>query len=183
MASPLGHALAGLAIGRIPDSEHAGSAHWLVPACALLAIAPDLDFVPGWIAGQPALYHQGVSHSFFVGALTAAAAALLIARGSGVWRCFAWLFAAYVSHLAIDWLAGDTRPPIGMPLFWPFSDATFISPVPILPGISHSPHGVEGRAAWLASLLDGYNLRALGVELLVCAPLLAVVEWRRRRAR
>lgn len=180
MASPLGHALAGWAIGRWPAADRAVSP-WLVPACALLAVAPDLDFVPGWIAGQPALYHQGVSHSFAAAGLVAGAAALLISRGRDALRCFGWLFAAYASHLAIDWLAGDTRPPIGMPLFWPLTDATYISPVPILPGISHSPMGVEGRAAWLASLLDGYNAYAVGIELLVCAPLLAVAEWRRRR--
>ena len=183
MASPFGHALAGWAIGRWASPERAGSA-WLVPACALLAVAPDLDFVPGWIAGQPALYHQGISHSFFVGALAAGATALLIARGrADALHCFGWLFAAYASHLAIDWLAGDTRPPIGMPLLWPLSDATFLSPVPLLPGISHSPAGAEGRVAWLASLIDGYNAWALGVEMLLSAPLLAFVEWRRRRGK
>jgi inner membrane protein len=177
----LGHALAGFAVGHLAG-QRAPLPPALLPACALLAVAPDLDFLPGWIAGQPALYHQGASHSFAAAACAAVLAAAVVARGgAGFARCLGWLFAAYVSHLVIDWLGSDGRPPLGMPLFWPLSDATYLSPVAVLPGISHSPTGGEGRAAWLASLLAWHNAWALAVELGVGAALLAVAEWRRRR--
>jgi membrane-bound metal-dependent hydrolase YbcI (DUF457 family) len=182
MASPLGHALTGYAIGKLPRDAQA-HARWLAPACALLAVAPDLDFVPGWIAGTPALYHQGASHSFTAAFLAAALCAPLVARARGdLLRCFGWLFAAYASHLGIDWLGNDTRPPLGFPLFWPFSSEPFLSPVPLLPGISHSPTGHEGRAAWIVSLLDWHNAAALLVELAFALPLLALAWWRTRRA-
>ena len=46
MASPLGHALAGLAIG---SAGQVGGSHdlRLLTVCAALAIAPDLDFLLG----------------------------------------------------------------------------------------------------------------------------------------
>jgi inner membrane protein len=182
VASPLGHALVGYAIGRLPSDAHA-RARWLAPACALLAVAPDLDFVPGWIAGTPALYHQGASHSVTAALFAAAVCAPLIARARGdLLRCFGWLFAAYASHLLIDWLGADARPPLGIPLFWPLSQEHHLSPVPLLPGISHSPTGHEGRAAWLVSLLAWHNVFALAVEVALALPLLAWAWLRTRRA-
>ena len=179
MASPLGHALAGYAIGWLPARARAP---WLAPACALLAVAPDLDFLPGWIAGTPALYHQGPSHSIAATLLAAAACAPLLARErSDRLRCFGWLFAAYASHLLIDWLGRDARVPLGIPLLWPFSAQHFLSPLPLLPGISHSPTGHEGRAAWVVSLLGWQNAVALLVEVALAAPLIAVAWWRQRQ--
>jgi inner membrane protein len=180
LASPLGHALVGGAIGWLPKDAH-GRTPWLVPACALLAVAPDLDFLPGWFAGQPALYHQGASHSIAAALVAAALCAPWVAPSGDRRRCFGWLFAAYASHLLIDWLGRDARPPLGIPLLWPFSSEPFLSPWPLLPGISHSPTGHEGRAAWLVSLLDWHNALALLVELALAAPLLALAWWRRHR--
>ena len=130
MASPLGHLLAGLALGRAFDDSSGRGALALSIGCVALALAPDLDFLPGLLQGQPALYHQGPSHSLVVGLALSLGAALLIGRGRRqLLRTWLLLFAAFGSHLAIDSLGPDRRPPIGMPLLWPFCDTTWLAPV------------------------------------------------------
>jgi inner membrane protein len=185
LASPLGHALTGFAIGRLATSGGGRDSSRLVAACVALAIAPDLDFVPGLLlAGRPSLYHQGASHSLSVALAASLAVAWLLARGrTDLPRVWLALFAAWASHLALDWLGTDSRLPIGIPLFWPFSDATWISPVAILPGIRHALPGRESSAQWLEDVLGLENLRALGVEVLFVAPLVLLAEWTRRRRR
>jgi inner membrane protein len=183
LASPIGHALAGYAIGRLATAGRTREGRQLVVACTVLALAPDLDFLPGvLLAGRPALYHQGASHSLVVAlAVSLAAAWLLVRDRRSFLRGFAALFAAYASHLALDWLGSDAREPIGMPLLWPFSDATWSSPVAILPGIHHAVAGRESSAEWLVDVLSLQNARALLIEALLVGPLVLLVEWLRRR--
>lgn len=177
--------MTGFAVGRLATSGRGRHSPWLVPACVALAIAPDLDFVPGLLlAGRPSLYHQGASHSVAVALALSLALAWGLARGGrDLPRVWLALFAAFASHLALDWLGTDSRVPIGMPLLWPFSDATWISPVAILPGIRHSQPGRESSAEWLADVLSLENVRALFVEALLVGPLVLGVEWIRRRRR
>lgn len=182
MASPVGHALAGAAIGRA--GERAGGAGvrlWL--GCAVLAVAPDLDFLPGIVAGQPALYHQSWSHSLGMALAVGGFAALVLFPDrralARVWLLFS---AAYASHLLLDAFGPDGRAPFGLPLLWPLSDATFASPLALLPGIQHAATTETPTGEWLASVLGPANLRAVGIELAVTLPcLLAVEVWRRRR--
>jgi inner membrane protein len=183
LASPLGHALAGLAIGLAAEPRGARTDLKLLAACAAFAIAPDLDFLPGLLfAGRPALYHQGASHSVFAALACSLAGAWLLARDPRQrTRVGLALFAAYLSHLALDWLGSDARLPIGMPLLWPFSDATWISPVAVLPGMRHTLPGRESSADWIVDVLSLANLRALLVELALVGPLLLLALWRRRR--
>jgi membrane-bound metal-dependent hydrolase YbcI (DUF457 family) len=118
MASPVGHGLLGYGIGRLGESDAGPTGPLLLATCAVFAIAPDLDFLPGIAMGQPALHHQGISHSLIVGLGLSLAAALLLWRGATQWRrAWALLFAAYSSHLVFDLFGPDGRPPIGIPLF------------------------------------------------------------------
>lgn len=183
MASPIGHALAGFAIGRLAGAGRAQDDRRLVVACAVLAVAPDLDFLPGLVfAGVPALYHQGASHSLIAALVVSLGVAWLLLRDRrSLPRAASALLAAYVSHLALDWLGSDSRLPIGMPLLWPFSDATWISPVAILPGIHHALPGRESSAEWIVDVLSLQNVRAFLVEALLVGPLVLWVEWSRRR--
>jgi membrane-bound metal-dependent hydrolase YbcI (DUF457 family) len=109
-------------------------------------------------------------------------AALLIRRDRrrllGTWML---LFAAFASHLAIDSVGPDVRPPIGMPLLWPWSDRTWLAPVTLLPGVHHDVPGTEGMREWLALVFGWINVRAVLVELLLIGPLLILAEGFRRR--
>jgi LexA-binding, inner membrane-associated putative hydrolase len=77
MATPVGHSLAGYAIYRflVPGEDHR-------PALLLVAVgmanAPDLDFVPGILAGAPATYHQGGSHSLAFAAAAGVTGAVML---------------------------------------------------------------------------------------------------------
>jgi len=160
MPSPVGHGLGGIAAG------------WpLVPArtrrtAALLAgvaIAPDLDLLIGT--------HRGASHS--VGAALVAAAVMAIVARRDRLRWVGAVGLAWMSHIVLDWLSNDTRPPIGIMALWPFSDAYYKAGVEIFPAVS--------RKYWETRFWR-YNAHALAVEVpLMGAIALAVVWWWRRR--
>jgi membrane-bound metal-dependent hydrolase YbcI (DUF457 family) len=185
VASPVGHGLIGLAVGSLATSGKPPRDHHRAAAlCAVLAISPDFDFLPGILVGQPALYHQGVSHSLgFAGAVGLLGAAVLRPAG---WKEFTRLWvacaAAYASHMFVDLFSPDERPPYGVPLFWPFADGYWLSPVPLLPGIRHSASTATPTGEWLASVFSWTNVRAIGVELMVASPLLLLAALRRRRS-
>jgi membrane-bound metal-dependent hydrolase YbcI (DUF457 family) len=183
MASPLGHALAGYAVGRAGGAPGAADLR-LCAVCAVLAVAPDLDFAPGILLGRPALYHQGLSHSLAFAALAGTVAALALGdERLGFRRLWAVCAAAYGSHLLIDWLGRDLRPPAGIPLLWPFSDQAFLSPVALLPGIDHAATSDVSNGEWLAAIFSLGNARALALELGLGAALIALATLWAGRAR
>jgi membrane-bound metal-dependent hydrolase YbcI (DUF457 family) len=127
---------------------------------AAVAIAPDLDLLIG--------EHRGISHS--VGAaLLAGLAAWIVTRRA---RWAVAVFAAWSSHVALDWLSNDTRPPIGVMALWPFTQTYYKAAVEIFPAVS--------RRYWLAEFWI-YNLKALCVEVIVLGPIAAITIWSRRR--
>jgi len=189
MATPVGHVLAGCAVGWVGASGERRHHRPLLVTCGLLAVAPDLDFLPGVLLGQPALYHQGPSHSV-AAALAASVVAALAFRAAGSRpRCAAPIFfAAYVSHLVLDLFGPDERAPYGIPLLWPFSDQAFLAPVTLLRGVDHAESTSTGTAAWLERVVSLQNLEAVALEALWVAPLIAVAGgirlWcHRQRAR
>lgn len=129
---------------------------------AAIAVAPDLDLLVGT--------HRGASHS--VGAALIAGAAAWIVLRSPRWAAAAAL--AWGSHVLLDWLSNDTRPPIGIMALWPVSREYYKSAIEIFPPVS--------RRYWEARFWV-YNLRAVAAELILLGPVAAVVAWRARRAR
>ena len=127
MPSPLGHAVAGVAIAwcaeairRQPLGFRPGAT--VAVTCAALAIAPDVDllYLP---------VHRTMTHSLLASAVAGIAAAVVLRRRrrTDAWIATAACAAAYASHLLLDWLGGDTKIPAGIQLLWPFSDRWFIS--------------------------------------------------------
>ena len=153
MPSPFGHSLAGLAVAWAADllpGERAwraapATASWyrragngLTAACAVLAMAPDLDLA--------FTRHRTYTHS--VGAVVVVG---LIAFAIADWRTrhaearkahsracpaeapkarrrIALMCAvAYASHLLLDWLGVDLYPPLGLQVLWPFDSGWYIS--------------------------------------------------------
>src|SRR5437660_9709228 len=133
MATPVGHSLAGYAIYRflVPGEDRRSA---LLLVAVVTANAPDLDFVPGIIAGAPAMYHQGVSHSLAFAAAAGVIGAVMLRAAAGTVARIVFLlgFLCYSSDLVLDLFGPATRPPYGIPLFWPLTDHTFLSPVPLL---------------------------------------------------
>ena len=161
MPSPIGHALGAISAGWgiVPRRDMAAAA-----ILAGVAIAPDLDLL--------VRSHRGESHS--IGAVLAAAAvALALTRN---WRWAAAVALAWGSHILLDWLSNDTRPPLGIMALWPFTRDYYKAGIEIFPPVS--------RRYW-ESRFWMYNLKAAVVEIVILAPLtwLAVTAFRRKSSR
>ncbi len=113
---------------------------------------PDLDFLVGFVVGQPGLVHRGVSHTLLaavVFGIAAGAVARRVRREPFVPAALVF-GTAYASHLLVDWLTIDTRPPAGGQFLWPLSSAYYIAPITIF----HEIH-IDGlsRASFLHTVL------------------------------
>ena len=119
MPSPIGHALAGIAVSWTV-APRAGRR--LTLAAAGLGALADIDLV------LP-VQHRTVTHS--VGAVIAATiiAAVVTSRVTRLpaGRVVLVCAAAYASHLLLDWLGVDHYFPYGLTVLWPFSDRFYIS--------------------------------------------------------
>src|SRR5262245_38049701 len=177
MPSPVGHALGGIAAGwlvtgtgnraRHPGRAEMAAPEWTTRRTALYAAAgaaADLDLLTKW--------HRGPSHSLGAAVLVGVVA-WLVTRGTGrrdPRTAFA-IAAAYASHVLLDWLGSDTRPPIGIPALWPISQAYYESSLHLFAAVS--------RRYWLAEFWT-YNLYALGRELLILGPIVIALYLTRR---
>jgi hypothetical protein len=72
------------------------------------------------------------------------------------------LTAVYGTHLLLDYFTHDGSRPIGIPLFWPFTQEHLIAPVEIFASIHRG--GME-------TLFGPHNLGALLREALILVPL------------
>jgi len=114
------------------------------------AIIPDIDLFPLLWGDMAAANsnHQQFSHSL----LFTAAVALLITLAASLLGCGRFLrlspyfIAAAWSHLLLDMLTHDSHEPIGIMLFWPFSDTRFNSPVSLFGGLAKSR--LEDLISW-----------------------------------
>jgi inner membrane protein len=178
MPSPIGHALAGVAVAwagerrgrfrtdreRPPAAEHARR---LTITCAILAAAPDLDLlVPG--------AHRTMTHSVAAALLVTIVAAGVTRWVTGKidWRTTLLCGAAYGSHLLLDWLGADPYAPSGIQLLWPIR-RWFISPWTIFPG-------TERRKIFTLAAIAA-NMKSLAVECVVLGPVVLALWWKRRK--
>ena len=178
MPSPVAHSLMGYMIYRAtkrPVEVH----RWPLVALYLFsANAPDLDFIPRFLVGEPHRYHHGISHSIGVGLLFALTFSLfpLLREPDSFRRNFATFFCLYGSHIVLDYFSIDTSMPYGEPLFWPLSNAYYIAPVAFLPDIRRALSVSE----FIPSLFSLHNLWAASVEFLLLLPfllLVALLKW------
>jgi pimeloyl-ACP methyl ester carboxylesterase len=135
MPSPVGHALAGVAVAWTADlipgdrawrtappqaSWYRRAGNGLTAVCVALAAAPDLDLL--------SRAHRTYTHSIGAVVLAGLLAAIVAAKyRRPVARIALMCAAAYATHLALDWASVDTLPPYGLQALWPFSDAWLIS--------------------------------------------------------
>lgn len=165
MPSPVGHALAGIAIGWLVEGRGNLRTRAGVLAAAsygMVAVSPDLDLLMET--------HRAATH----GIGFAAVAGLIAWVSSRRARTALAVALAYGSHILLDWLGTDTTPPIGLMALWPFSREYYESPHQIFMAVS--------RRYWLPEFWT-YNFRVLLRELLILMPavlIAAAVRGRRR---
>jgi membrane-bound metal-dependent hydrolase YbcI (DUF457 family) len=178
MASPVGHGLMGYAVYRMAASAKREDRRTLLGLCLLLAIAPDFDFVAGVVLGQPALYHQGISHSLGVALVVSFGVAVTYSLPKGtLWADWGRFFLAYASHPIIDMFGPDRRPPIGIPLFWPLSDICYLSPWQIFWGVHHVKATSATTWEWITAILTVHNLAAIALEVMVILPVILLAYY------
>jgi membrane-bound metal-dependent hydrolase YbcI (DUF457 family) len=175
MPSPIGHALAGIAVawtadllpgGRTSRCPVVSDTIWrragggLTLVCAGLAAAPDLDLA--------FTQHRGVTHSLFAAAVVGLVAAVAAAYARRpVVRIALMCAAAYGSHLLLDWLGVDRYPPRGIQLLWPMQE-WYIS------GLDLFRQTARERIFTHGPMLT--NIRAVSQEIAMLGPIL-VALW------
>jgi membrane-bound metal-dependent hydrolase YbcI (DUF457 family) len=169
--TPVAHSLAGacialLATPRLP----AAGAPPFVAAILFAANLPDIDYL-AVVHGREAMerFHQGPLHSIGFVAAAAVPLALLLRRPLGLSRAWLLLAGAGLTHLLLDLLVVDRKPPIGLPLLWPWTPGLFHATVPVFPGIDR------------VNVFSVKNLRELCVELALGIPALLLARWWARR--
>ncbi len=178
MATPVGHMIAGVAAslgrqGLLPPIN------WkVILGVFVLANLPDIDFLFGAVVGNPNRFHHGWTHSIAFAVLTGVTVGVIVQlqRKNGI-KAGLWASGILGTHLVLDYISKDTRVPYGMPLFWPFSDAQYLSPVIILQDV----HKASGNDAFFASLICWHNLVTIFIEVAVLSPLILLVYLHYRK--
>lgn len=188
MASPVFHALAGGGLAFFLASRWRRRPEPLVSrpwgpavAGALWACLPDVDYLPGWLSGDLNRFHQQITHSLLwvalaAGGLWLAGRCVRPAQFGG--RTALLLLLVIGSHLAVDLVTMDRRPPVGIPLYWPLSARPVHGPLVLLPA---------WRKSTVADLFHAENLRPLGIELAAGLVILAASvagsrSWTRQKS-
>lgn len=171
MATPIGHALAGYAVSSFSREAQSRREPFLIPLCILMAVLPDIDVLPGLLQGKPVLYHGGVTHSLGFGLMVSLGiAGLYYLRAKTFWNVFKLCFASFVTHLLLDMVGPDGRPPYGIPLFWPLSGETFLSPIPLLLGMRHVGSTTASTLEFIRGVLTFYNVASILLEFVIIVP-------------
>jgi inner membrane protein len=173
MPSPVGHSLMGYIIYRATggggESKLTGRALYL-----FAANAPDLDFLPGLLAGNLSLYHHGPSHSVGFAILFGMIANLFCSRQI---YTFLVAFSLYLSHVVLDYLVQDPSAPYGVPVLWPLTGEYYMAPFAFFPRFDYLA-GPTG--SMLPVIFSFHNLTTIAIEILLLSPLLVLVSvWPR----
>ena len=173
MPTPIAHSLAG-ACAALLVSRHLPAARSLpvVAAIVFAANLPDVDYL-AVLRGREAMerFHQGPLHSIGFVAAATVPLALLLRRRLGLPRAWLLLAGAGLTHLLLDLITVDRKPPVGFPVFWPLTTTLYHAAAEIFPGIDR------------ANVFSARNLRELFVELAWGIPaLLLARRWTHRRA-
>jgi membrane-bound metal-dependent hydrolase YbcI (DUF457 family) len=176
MPSPIGHSLGAYALAQA--SRTSAHSRALLLYAMGIACLPDIDVVPGIIIGPPGLYRHGLTHSLvaaFVVALVAAGFAAATRRRAGY--IFVFTLGMYCSHLLLDMLRASTIPIHGLQIFWPFDHTHYNLPIHIF---GHTTESGADRIIPTAADLWA-NVRMIGLEILVLAPVAALARLLRKR--
>ena len=163
MPSPVGHALAGIALGSLAGRDRG----WGVPlVCGFVAALADVDFL------LPVV-HRGPTHSLTAGVVVFAVA-LATLRLPGPTerpvRVAAAISLAALSHVLLDWLGEDSSTPRGLMAFWPFSSEYYISGLDLFDAVS--------RRYWREGFWR-HNMIAVAKEVIILLPLVLLARRRR----
>lgn len=171
MSAPTSHILAGVAYYAATTPSFAPRRDWkFLVGLSVLSILPDLDFLPVFFIGfeNANNLHHTYSHTVLFAVIVSLVIGTLLWRlRGGLWTKRVGMIGIIMgSHLLIDYLTKDTRPPIGTKLLWPFSDALFNSPISIFQGVAKKN---------LASVISWYNVMSMSVDVVVVGTIIVAI--------
>lgn len=136
---------------------------------------PDIDYVPGFIAGKPNLFHHGPTHSVLFVILIGLVVGFAFSwREGGGFRKFGFLFISVgLLHLLLDYFTVDRSFPYGEQLFWPFSGAYFLSPVTVFRDVAKG----STNSDFFRTAFNPHNLITGFTELAVFVPMTLATLW------
>lgn len=165
MPFPIAHSAAGLAGYFAFRKKNPGSPPrqelFLLGLCVFLATLPDLDFIPGFLCGEPGKYHHGLSHSILVCLIIALICyGLVTTRLSRILkkRILLCCLLSILSHPILDYFSLDTSKPLGVPLFWPFDSKYYMSSLSIFLDARRTENTVGTFFTSLISVHNGWEL-------------------------
>ena len=188
MPLPIAHSVAGLAgyvafKKRNPDSPPKQEL-FLLGLCLFLANLPDLDFIPGFLCGEPGRFHHGPSHSLVVGLVGALIFYRFVEyrlKGISKKRIFGCCLVSLLSHPVLDYFSADTSKPFGVPLFWPFDTEYYMSPFPLFRDVQRNQDTI---GTFFSTIINTNNAWGIAVESLFSGTILfALFAFKRRSKR
>ena len=178
MPSPVGHSLAGVLSGLLFQRRRRNTGRTLL-LWMFLSILPDLDFLPGWLVGQPNLFHRGASHSLLLAILVGSGIGLVIkisGRGKFLPPAIVGI-GLYALHILMDLFSVDSGVPKGFQVLWPFDQRYVYIPLGMFLEITRSSTG-DG---FFRSLFNSHTLRAVVNEMILFAPAIMLAWGLRKR--
>ncbi|MBI5197046.1 MAG: metal-dependent hydrolase [Nitrospirae bacterium] len=172
----MGHSLMGVSIYLLfPSQNKRGPAisGWSLLGAVFLADLPDLDFLLGFLEGDPHLYHGKGTHSLIFAVATALLIGLLFRHDGDFRGLFFRSSLLIASHDVMDILSARKLGPYkgeGVALFYPFSEEMVASPFSVFYGVQHKD---------LEQLFSLVNFRHILYEILILGPVVAVLCYRR----
>ena len=184
MPSPLLHAAAGVGIcaARHSSTDRLRRSVWVWVVVA--SVFPDADLLLGLFVDDPNRFHGNYSHSLGSAVMAGCLAALLCRVERIVTGML--VFLGWASHCLLDSMNFDGRPPLGVPILWPFSGQAIQFPWTPFPGIHHGSEGASTSQFW-DEVFSVSNLNTVLTEAVIatvyiagCAMVGAMIRKRRR---
>jgi len=144
MPSPIGHSIIGLCIYAFVNRNLNFKKNWKEMLLYIfLSNLSDVDVIPQLFGFSiPFIEHReilhGISFAFLLSLILSYYIRIKAVPSRNKIPKLLIFFALIYSHPIVDLFTLDQREPAGVMLLWPFSSSFFISPIQVLPGISHN---------------------------------------------
>ena len=175
MASPVGHALMGVALyaATVERPRLLRRWGWFV-LCVGFSVLPDLDFIIPAVVGRidwAHALHRSFTHTVFFAAGVAAVWFIVarVLKGSArtATLCAAvMILVCLLAHLGLDVINEDTTRPYGVSVFWPAWGKSFYHPIGHLPRVEKLTYG---------DIVSWHNVKVALTELALFSALILAV--------
>jgi membrane-bound metal-dependent hydrolase YbcI (DUF457 family) len=186
MPLPVAHSLMGYVIAEATNVRLSEKKWINVSIFVALANLPDIDYLPGFLLGQPNQFHHRWVHSLGFALLIGLLGGLVLwqrrrktalqeitdGKPWQFWPACLAISAAVFSHCVLDLLTEDTSLPYGMMLLWPFEWSFYDVSWSLFP----STHKSNQSATFFASVLHWYNIKLALREFLIMAPIVGLAK-------